>query len=64
MGPALHREVAGYAAARGVEVLVTVGPLAATMTGDAFAGEAHSVRDATAAAEMLGGLLRGETRCS
>ncbi|HVA19992.1 MAG TPA: UDP-N-acetylmuramoyl-tripeptide--D-alanyl-D-alanine ligase [Solirubrobacteraceae bacterium] len=59
MGPTLHREVAGYAAARGVEVLVAVGPLAAAMTGDAFAGEAHSVRDATAAAEMLGGLLRG-----
>jgi UDP-N-acetylmuramoyl-tripeptide--D-alanyl-D-alanine ligase len=59
MGPTLHREVAEYAAARGVEVLVTVGPLAAGMTGDAFAGEVHSVRDATAAAEALRGLLRG-----
>jgi UDP-N-acetylmuramoyl-tripeptide--D-alanyl-D-alanine ligase len=57
--PALHREIGAYAASRGVELLIAVGPLAAAMTGDAFAGEAHSVRDATAAAEMLGGLLRG-----
>jgi UDP-N-acetylmuramoyl-tripeptide--D-alanyl-D-alanine ligase len=57
--PALHREIGAYAASRGVELLIAVGPLAAAMTGDAFAGEAHSVRAATAAAEMLGGLLRG-----
>jgi UDP-N-acetylmuramoyl-tripeptide--D-alanyl-D-alanine ligase len=61
-GPGLHREVAEHAAARGVEVLVTVGPLAAVMAGDAFGGETHSVSDADAAAELLGVLLReGDT---
>jgi UDP-N-acetylmuramoyl-tripeptide--D-alanyl-D-alanine ligase len=60
-GPALHREVAAHASARGVELLVTVGPLAAEMTG-AFAGAAHSVPDAAAAAALLPGLLReGDT---
>jgi UDP-N-acetylmuramyl pentapeptide synthase len=60
-GPALHREVAEHAAARGVDVLVTVGPLAAEMAG-AFGGEVHCVPDAQAAAELLGGLLReGDT---
>jgi UDP-N-acetylmuramoyl-tripeptide--D-alanyl-D-alanine ligase len=60
-GPALHREVAEHASARGVEVLVTVGPLAAEMAG-AFAGEAHRVPDAAAAGELLEGLLReGDT---
>jgi UDP-N-acetylmuramoyl-tripeptide--D-alanyl-D-alanine ligase len=56
-GPGLHREVAAHASARGVELLVTVGPLAAEMA-EAFAGEAHSVPDATAAAGLLPGLLR------
>jgi UDP-N-acetylmuramoyl-tripeptide--D-alanyl-D-alanine ligase len=61
-GPSLHREVAEHATARGVEVLVTVGPLAAAMAGKAFAGESHSVADAEAAAELLGVLLReGDT---
>jgi UDP-N-acetylmuramoyl-tripeptide--D-alanyl-D-alanine ligase len=61
-GPGLHREVAEHAAARGVDVLVTVGPLAAVMAGKAFGGEAHSVPDAEAAAELLGVLLReGDT---
>jgi UDP-N-acetylmuramoyl-tripeptide--D-alanyl-D-alanine ligase len=61
-GPGLHREVAEHAAARGVEVLVTVGPLAAAMAGKTFAGETHSVPDAEAAAELLGVLLReGDT---
>jgi UDP-N-acetylmuramoyl-tripeptide--D-alanyl-D-alanine ligase len=56
-----HREIAQYAAARGVEVLVTVGPLAAEMR-QAFAAEAHSVSDAAAAAELLCTLLRaGDT---
>jgi UDP-N-acetylmuramoyl-tripeptide--D-alanyl-D-alanine ligase len=60
-GPALHREVGSYASARGVEVLVTVGPLAAEIAA-AFAGETHSVPDATAAGELLQGLLReGDT---
>jgi UDP-N-acetylmuramoyl-tripeptide--D-alanyl-D-alanine ligase len=60
-GPTLHREVAAYASRSGVDVLVTVGPLAAEMAGT-FAGEAHSVPDAVAAAELLGTLLReGDT---
>jgi UDP-N-acetylmuramoyl-tripeptide--D-alanyl-D-alanine ligase len=60
-GPGLHREVGEYAARRGVDVLVTVGPQAAEMA-EAFAGEAHSVPDAEAAAELLGMLLReGDT---
>jgi UDP-N-acetylmuramoyl-tripeptide--D-alanyl-D-alanine ligase len=54
--PLLHREVGEHAAARGVELLVTVGPLAAEMCGG-FAGETHAVPDAAAAAELLGGLL-------
>jgi UDP-N-acetylmuramoyl-tripeptide--D-alanyl-D-alanine ligase len=56
-GPALHREVGAYASARGVELLVTVGPQAAAIAG-AFAGETHSVPDAEAAGELLEGLLR------
>jgi UDP-N-acetylmuramoyl-tripeptide--D-alanyl-D-alanine ligase len=60
-GPALHREVGSYARARGVEVLVTVGPQAAEMAA-AFGGETHSVPDAEAAGELLEGLLRdGDT---
>ncbi|HYM46308.1 MAG TPA: UDP-N-acetylmuramoyl-tripeptide--D-alanyl-D-alanine ligase, partial [Solirubrobacteraceae bacterium] len=51
-----HREIGAYAAARGVDVLVTVGPLAAQMAG-AFAGEVSSAPDADAAAELLAGLL-------
>ena len=54
--------MAGHAAARGVDVLVTVGPLAAAMAGEAFGGEAHSVPDAASAAELLGVLLHeGDT---
>jgi UDP-N-acetylmuramoyl-tripeptide--D-alanyl-D-alanine ligase len=51
-----HREIGAHAAERGVELLVTVGQLAAAMA-PAFAGEAHSVADAPAAAERLAGLL-------
>jgi UDP-N-acetylmuramoyl-tripeptide--D-alanyl-D-alanine ligase len=54
---ALHREIGEHAQARGVELLVTVGPLAAQMA-DAFDGELHAVADARAAAELLPGLLR------
>jgi UDP-N-acetylmuramoyl-tripeptide--D-alanyl-D-alanine ligase len=61
MGPSLHRAVAEHATARGVEVLVTVGPQAAAMA-EVFGGEAHSVRDAQAAGELLEALLReGDT---
>jgi UDP-N-acetylmuramoyl-tripeptide--D-alanyl-D-alanine ligase len=59
--PCFHRELGEYAAARGVELLVTVGPLAAEM-GRTFSGETHSAPDSAAAAELLGGLLRdGDT---
>ena len=57
----LHREIGEHAAGRGVELLVTVGPLAAEMR-DGFAGEAHCVPDAEAAVELLETLLRdGDT---
>jgi UDP-N-acetylmuramoyl-tripeptide--D-alanyl-D-alanine ligase len=55
--PRLHREIGEHAAARGVGLLVTVGPLAAEMSSS-FAGESHAVADAGAAAELLEGLLR------
>ncbi len=52
-----HREIGAYATAREVDVLVTVGPLAAEMA-PAFAGaDAHSVADAPAAAQLLTRLL-------
>jgi UDP-N-acetylmuramoyl-tripeptide--D-alanyl-D-alanine ligase len=51
-----HREIGAHAAERGIEVLVTVGPLAAEMA-PVFAGDAHSAPDAPAAAELLAGLL-------
>ena len=55
--PAYHREIGSYAGARGVELLVAVGPLAAEMC-TSFSGEAHAVADAAAAAELMGALLR------
>jgi UDP-N-acetylmuramoyl-tripeptide--D-alanyl-D-alanine ligase len=59
--PALHKEIGAHASARGVELLVTVGPLAAEI-GAGFAGESRSVADAAAAAELLAPLLRdGDT---
>ena len=59
--PELHREIGQHARERGVDLLVTVGPLAAEM-GGAFAGDAHSAPDAQAAVGLLGGLLReGDT---
>jgi UDP-N-acetylmuramoyl-tripeptide--D-alanyl-D-alanine ligase len=59
--PTLHREIGLHASSRGVQVLVTVGPLAAAM-GGAFGGETHAVADARAAAELLSDLLReGDT---
>jgi UDP-N-acetylmuramoyl-tripeptide--D-alanyl-D-alanine ligase len=57
--PQLHRDVGRHAAERGVEVLVTVGPLAAHMR-EAFVGEVHAVGDADAAAAALAGLLRAD----
>jgi UDP-N-acetylmuramoyl-tripeptide--D-alanyl-D-alanine ligase len=56
-----HREIGAYAAEQGVDLLVTVGPLAAGMR-EGFPGEAHCVADARAAAELLGAQLRdGDT---
>jgi UDP-N-acetylmuramoyl-tripeptide--D-alanyl-D-alanine ligase len=55
--PRMHREIGEHAAARGVELLVTVGPLAAEISR-AFSGETHAVADAAAAAELLAGLLK------
>jgi UDP-N-acetylmuramoyl-tripeptide--D-alanyl-D-alanine ligase len=55
-----HEQVGAHAASLGIEVLVTVGPLAAA-TGHAF-GPAHAVADAQAAAAVLGDLLgEGDT---
>jgi UDP-N-acetylmuramoyl-tripeptide--D-alanyl-D-alanine ligase len=59
--PRLHREIGAHAAARGVDLLVTVGPLAAEMC-EAFAGEAHSGADAIGAVGLLRTRLRrGDT---
>jgi UDP-N-acetylmuramoyl-tripeptide--D-alanyl-D-alanine ligase len=60
-GPELHRQTGAHAAASGVELLVTVGPLAEGMVG-AFAGPSESFPDAATAAERLPALLReGDT---
>lgn len=53
----LHGEIGAHAAARGVGLLVAVGPLAAEMTA-CHPGEALAVPDAQAAAALLPGLLR------
>lgn len=55
--PRLHREIGEYAGARGIDLLVTVGPLADEMR-QGFAGESHAVADALTAGELLGGMLR------
>jgi UDP-N-acetylmuramoyl-tripeptide--D-alanyl-D-alanine ligase len=55
---AFHRQIGEHAAARGVELLVTVGPLAAEMRAG-FPGESHAVADAAGAAQLLPALLRG-----
>jgi UDP-N-acetylmuramoyl-tripeptide--D-alanyl-D-alanine ligase len=52
-----HLEVARHADRLGVEVLVTVGPLAEAMTS-AFSREAYPVGDARAAAALVPTLLR------
>jgi UDP-N-acetylmuramyl pentapeptide synthase len=55
--PRLHREIGEHARDRGVEVLVTAGPLAAEIS-DGFGGGAQAAPTAAAAAELLAGLLR------
>jgi UDP-N-acetylmuramoyl-tripeptide--D-alanyl-D-alanine ligase len=52
-----HAELAGAAGAAEVDVLVTVGPLAAAI-GEGFDGEAHAVSDAAQAATIVPELLR------
>ncbi len=52
----LHKQIGEYAAATGVDLLVTVGPLARSI-GEGYGGGAHSVPDAAAAAELVPGLL-------
>ncbi|MFP5364130.1 MAG: UDP-N-acetylmuramoyl-tripeptide--D-alanyl-D-alanine ligase [Thermoleophilia bacterium] len=47
-----HGEIGDYAARRGIEVLVTVGPLAAAM-GDSFRGVLHTAADAAAAIDVV-----------
>ncbi len=59
LGPdeaAYHRELGEVAGAAGVDLLVTVGPRAATI-GERFAGETVSVADASEAADIVPGLL-------
>jgi UDP-N-acetylmuramoyl-tripeptide--D-alanyl-D-alanine ligase len=51
-----HREIGAHAARSGVDVLVTVGPLAAEMAGE-FGGEAHVVSDAAEAAALAAELV-------
>jgi len=59
--PRMHREIGLYAAEHGIAVLLAVGPLAAQIA-EAYDGESHTVADATAAAGLVGGLLRdGDT---
>ncbi len=52
-----HLELGETLASSGVELLVTVGPLAAAMA-DRFDGRVHSVPDAAAAAELVPELVR------
>src|SRR5262249_28458099 len=54
--PELHREVGRRAAEAGVELLVAVGPLGEEIAA-AFAGEAHTAPDASAASRLVPGLL-------
>jgi UDP-N-acetylmuramoyl-tripeptide--D-alanyl-D-alanine ligase len=59
LGPAEreeHRAIGAHAQASDVDVLVTVGPLAAEMA-QTFAGEVHSVADAAEAAALVRGLV-------
>jgi UDP-N-acetylmuramoyl-tripeptide--D-alanyl-D-alanine ligase len=59
--PRLHREVGLYASDAGVDLLITVGALAAEIRTE-FDGESYSTADAAAAAERLAPLLgEGDT---
>jgi UDP-N-acetylmuramoyl-tripeptide--D-alanyl-D-alanine ligase len=52
-----HLELAEEVERAGVELLVTVGPLAAAIA-ERFDGEVHTVEDAPAAAKLIGELIR------
>ncbi len=56
-GRGFHVELGDEVSRAGVEVLVTVGPLAAAI-GERFDGELHSVADAATAADVVPELLR------
>ena len=47
-----HAELGGHAQAAGVDLLVTVGPLAAAIA-ERFEGQVHSVADAAQAAQLV-----------
>jgi UDP-N-acetylmuramoyl-tripeptide--D-alanyl-D-alanine ligase len=51
-----HEEIGAHARAAGVDLLVTVGPLAAAM-GPAFGGTTHAVGTAAEAAALLPSLM-------
>jgi UDP-N-acetylmuramoyl-tripeptide--D-alanyl-D-alanine ligase len=53
----LHERIGEHAAEAGVDLLITVGPLAHSI-GAGYGGSAHSVPDAAAAAELVPGLLQ------
>src|SRR4051794_10349386 len=65
LGPSeldFHREIGRHARERGIDVLVTVGPLAAAMADEFAGGELHAAADAAEAADMTAGLVRdGDT---
>jgi UDP-N-acetylmuramoyl-tripeptide--D-alanyl-D-alanine ligase len=56
-GPAYHRELGELVTAAGVDLLVTVGPLAAEIA-ERYAGEVKSLSDSEEAARVVPGLLQ------
>jgi len=62
LGPSerrFHHEIADHLAAERVQLLITVGPLAAEML-EGFPGESYAASDALAAARLLQGVLQPE----
>jgi UDP-N-acetylmuramyl pentapeptide synthase len=56
-----HADIGAYGNQTGLDLLVTVGPLAAAMA-DSFAGESHITADAGEAAALAGELIQpGDT---
>ncbi len=61
LGPAeldFHAEIGAHADVTGVDLLITVGPLAAAMAGTFAGAELHTTADATEAAALMGELIR------